>query len=403
MKRARLRQIAALAAAVLGLAGCATIPTEYREPAALAAEARATLNLRVYDRAWELVNEKYFDREFLGVDWVAMRGKYRTEAQAGPDDAALYRVLQKLCAELPQSHLSPLAPRDVHEMSSDHQAAVGLRWARIEGQFVVTDVLPDGAAAIAGVQVGWIGRSRDGRPINPQERRISRLGQPVTFEFGDQQDRLVTMTLEPRLLDFDRQVARELPGGFRYLRFDSFSFANLRWLSAELKAHRAAPGVVVDLRQNLGGMVAANSMAVQEFFDRREPVPMGRFVRRDGKERESSGFALLSARYAGRVAVLIGPGSASASEIFAHVMKNEKRATVIGRRTAGAVIVSRFYGLPGGGRLQIPIQDYIGVDGERLEGRGVEPDVAVPAATLADWRAGRDPELEAALAELGKL
>ena len=403
MKRARLRQIAALAAAVFGLAGCATIPTEYREPAALAAEARATLNLRVYDRAWELVNEKYFDREFLGVDWVAMRGKYRTGAQAAPDDAALYRVLQKLCAELPQSHLSPLAPRDVHEMSSDHQAAVGLRWARIEGQFVVTDVLPDGAAAMAGVQVGWIGRSRDGRPINPQERSISRLGQPVTFEFLDQQDRLVTMTLEPRLLDFDRQVARELPGGFRYLRFDSFSFANLRWLSAELKAHRGAPGVVVDLRQNPGGTVAANSMAVQEFFDRREPVPMGRFVRRDGKERESSGFALLSARYAGRVAVLIGPGSASASEIFAHVMKNEKRATVIGRRTAGAVIVSRFYGLPGGGRLQIPIQDYIGVDGERLEGRGVEPDVAVPAATLADWRAGRDPELETALAELGKL
>ena len=391
-----------LALVVLGLTGCATIPTEYREPAALAAEARATLNLRVYDRAWELVNEKYFDKDFRGVDWVAMRGKYRAEAQAAPDDAALYRVLRNLCAELPQSHLSPLAPRDVHEMTSDHQAAVGLRWALIEGQFVVTDVLPDGAAAIAGVQVGWIGRSRDGRPINPRERSISRLGQPVTFEFLDQQDRLVTMALEPRLLDFDRQVARDLPGGFRYLRFDSFSFSNLRWLSAELKAHRAAPGVVVDLRQNPGGTVAANSMAVQEFFDRREPVPMGRFVRRDGKERESSGFALLSACYTGRVVVLIGPGSASASEIFAHVMKNEKRATLVGRRTAGAVIVSRFYGLPGGGRMQIPIQDYLGVDGERLEGRGVEPEITVPAATLADWRAGRDPELQAALAVLAK-
>ena len=58
---------AGLAGVGLFLAGCATIPTEYREPAALAAEARATLNLRVYDRAWELVNEKYFDRAFLGV------------------------------------------------------------------------------------------------------------------------------------------------------------------------------------------------------------------------------------------------------------------------------------------------------------------------------------------------
>lgn len=400
MRSVRLALGQALVA--LGLTGCATIPTEYREPAALTAESRATLNLRVYDRAWELVNERYFDKDFRGVDWAAMRGKYRAEAQAAPDDAALYRVLGKLCAELPQSHLAPLAPRDVHEMSNDHQAAVGLRWSLIEGQFVVTDVLPDGAAAIAGVQVGWIGRSRDGRPINPRERSISRLGQPVTFEFLDQQDRLVTMALEPRLLDFDRQVARELPGGFRYLRFDSFSFANLRWLSAELKAHRTAPGLVIDLRQNPGGNVAANSMAVQEFFDRREPVPMGRFIRRDGKEREANGLALFSARYAGRVVVLIGPGSASASEIFAQVMRQEKRAVLVGRRSAGAVIVSRFYRLPGGGRLQIPIQDYIGVAGERLEGRGVEPDVAVPAATLADWRAGRDHELAAALAELGK-
>jgi len=391
-----------LALVALGFSGCATIPSEYREPAALTAEARATLNLRVYDRAWELVNEKYFDKDFRGVDWVAMRGKYRAEAQAASDDAALYRVLGKLCAELPQSHLAALAPRDVHEMNHEHRPAVGLRWLEVEGRFVVTDVLPEGAAAVAGVQVGWIGRSRDGRPLDVRDRRVSKVGVPVQFEFLDLQDRPVTVSLEPRLLDFDRRVSRELPGGFRYLRFDSFSFSNLRWLSGELKAYRTAPGVVIDLRQNPGGNVAANLMAVEEFFDRSEPVPMGRLVKRNGKERETTGLALFSARYAGRVAVLIGPGSASASEIFAHVLRQEKRATLIGRRTAGAVIVSRFYGLPGGGRMQIPIQDYIGVDGERLEGRGVEPEITVPAATLADWRAGRDPELAAALVELGK-
>lgn len=391
-----------LALVALGFAGCATIPTEYREPAALTAEARATLNLRVYDRAWELVNEKYFDKDFRGVDWAAMRGKYRTEAQGAPDDAALYRVLGKLCAELPQSHLAALAPRDVHEMNHEHRPAVGLRWIEIEGKWVVTDVLPGGAAAEVGVQVGWIGKSRDGRSINARERNLSQVGRPVVLGFLDLQDRLVTVSLEPRLLDFDRRISRELAGGFRYLRFDSFGFASLRWLSAELKAHRTALGVVIDLRQNPGGVVAANVMAVEEFFDRPEPVPMGRFVRRDGKERETSGFALFSARYAGRVTVLIGPGSASASEIFAHVLKNEKRATLIGRRTAGAVIVSRFFGLPGGGRLQIPVQDYVSVDGERLEGRGIEPDITVPPAALADWRAGRDPELQAALAELAK-
>ena len=399
MKRGRILA-AVLFGLVVGLAGCATVPTEYREPAPLAAEARTALNLRVYDRAWELVNEKYFDAKFLGVDWPVQRERYRAEAAAAADDAALYRVLARLCGELKQSHLAPLPPRRAHELQTDRRAAVGLRWLEIAGQFIVTDVLPGGTAAEAGVQVGWIAVSRNGRSLDGREDFITRLGEPVTFEFIDLADRRVTLALEPRLLDFDRLVARDLPGGYRYLRFDLFSAASLRWLSEELKTHRAAPGVVIDLRQNPGGNALVNLIAVEEFFDRR--VPMGRFVQRGGRVRETKGIALFSARYAGRVAVLVGPGSASASEIFAHVMQQQRRATVVGRRSAGAVIVSRFYSLPGGGRLQVPIQDYVGVDGRRLEGRGVTPDVIVPARTVADWRAGRDPELEAALAELGK-
>jgi carboxyl-terminal processing protease len=399
MKRGRILA-AVLAGAVLGLAGCATVPKEYREPAPLTAEARAALNLRVYDRAWELVNEKYFDEKFLGVDWAAQKEKYRAEAAGAADDTALYRVLGRLCGELKQSHLAALAPRLAHEMENEHRAAVGLRWTEVEGRRIVTDVLPGGAAAEAGVQVGWIALKRDGRSLDSREDFIAKLGRPVVFEFEDLAGLPVTLALEPRLLDFDRKVARDLAGGVRYLRFDRFETETMRWLSAELKAHRAAPGVIVDLRQNRGGNALVNMIVVEEFFDRR--VPMGQFVQRSGKVRETKGIALFSARYAGRVVVLIGPGSASASEIFAHVLQQQKRATVVGRRSAGAVIVSRFYRLPGGGRLQVPIQDYVGVDGQRLEGRGVTPDVVVPAPTFADWRAGRDPELEAALAELRK-
>lgn len=390
----------ALVVAVLFLAGCATAPTEYREPPPLAAETRSALNLRVHDRVWELVRDKYFDAKFRGVDWVGLRAKYRTEASAAPDDTTLYRVLGRLCAELKQSHLMPLPPRTVHEKDTEHRAAVGLRWLNLDGNRVVTDVIPGGAAAEAGVQPGWLIQTRDGKAIDEREIFVSKLGQPVAFTFRDLDERVVALTLEPRLLDFERQIARDLPGGYRYLRFDRFSLASLRWLSAELKAHRAAPGVVIDLRQNPGGNVAANQMAVEEFFDQSKAVPMGRFVRRSGKERETRGFALFSAHYTGKVMILIGPGSASASEIFAHVMQDEKRATVVGRRSAGAVIVSRFYDLPGGGQLQVPIQDYVGRDGLRLEGRGVTPDIVVPAPTIADWRAARDVDLEAALSAL---
>ena len=393
------RIFAALAVTLLLLAGgCVTAPTEYREPPPLAVESRTALNLRVHDRVWELVRDKYFDDKFRGVDWLAMKGKYRDDAAAAPDDTALYRVLARLCAELKQSHLAALPPRTVHEKDTEHRAAVGLRWQNLGGNRIVTDVIPGGAAAAAGVKTGWILLARNGRPIDERDIFVSKLGQPVAFTFRDLEERTVELTLEPRLLDFERLVARDLPGGFRYLRFDRFSRESMHWLSDQLKAHRSAPGVVIDLRQNPGGNTFVNFVAVEEFFDRR--VPMGRFVQRNGRTRETHGIALFSARYAGRVAILMGPGSASASEIFAHVLQTEKRGIVVGRRSAGAVIVSRFYDLPGGGQLQVPIQDYVGLDGQRLEGRGVVPDVEVGAPNAADWRAGRDVDLEAALVML---
>ncbi|OYU99799.1 MAG: hypothetical protein CFE26_25040, partial [Verrucomicrobiales bacterium VVV1] len=103
------------------------------------------------------------------------------------------------------------------------------------------------------MQVGWIALKRDGRSLDAREEFIAKLGRPVVFEFEDLQGRPVTLALEPRLLDFDRQVARDLAGGVRYLRFDQFETGSMRWLSEELKTHRAAPGVIIDLRQNRGG------------------------------------------------------------------------------------------------------------------------------------------------------
>ncbi len=398
-RRAIRRLLWPLLALGLGLAGCVTAPpTEYHEPPPLAVASRRDLNRRVFERAWQLVNERYFDARFRGVNWRAARDRYRDEARRAADTDALYAVLNRMCGELKESHLAAMSPRRVHEIDTERRVAVGIRWELLDGRRVITDVVPGSPAEGAGIRRGWILLTRNGAPIRDGEIFVARLGQPIRLELLDLDGRTRALALQPQLLDFERTEMRELPGGILYLRFDEFGVGPLRWLSGQLKRHADAPAVIIDLRQNGGGNTLALNIAVAEFFQER--VNEGTLIQRDGRSEDARSLPWLSAHYRGRVAILTGPYTASAAEIFTHVLQHHHRAIVVGRRTAGAVIYARSFRLPDGGRIQVPVIDYIDLDGKRLEGHGVTPDVPVPPPSFVDLRAARDPDLEAAIAAL---
>lgn len=94
------------------------------------------------------------------------------------------------------------------------------------------------------------------------------------------------------------------------------------------------------------------------------------------------------------VAVLIDGGTRSGKEVVARALQRHKRAILVGERTAGAVVAGRPHLLADGSLLFLAVYD-VDVDGERLEGVGVKPDVQVPAGL--EWAEGRDPQLERAL------
>ncbi|WP_416366224.1 S41 family peptidase [Sphingomonas aerolata] len=78
-----------------------------------------------------------------------------------------------------------------------------------------------------------------------------------------------------------------------------------------------------------------------------------------------------------------------------------RRAIVIGRRTNGSVLGAPTFPLLDGGRVQVPVQDLIMLDGTRLEGAGVAP-ISSSSASSADLRAGRDAALLEALRTLNR-
>lgn len=383
----------------LAAAGCVSTPLPpFEVPAGAAAAPRAARNLAVFERVWGLVADHHLDPARNGVDWPAAARAFGPEAVAAPDDSALYRVLNRMLAPLGDSHTHAFSPAHAAERQARTRARAGFGLTRVEDRWVVTEVLPGSPAEAGGVQPGWIAVTRGGATLGANPDFRSTAGEAVAWGFLDAADRPVDLVLAARELDATpRRDARVLPDGRVVLRFDAFDGASRRWLAARLREHARAPGLVLDLRQNPGGETFSLGIAIGEFFP--EPVDCGTFITRSGRRSTKSSWTWGSARHAGPVAVLVGPATGSAAEIFSAILQEHGRATLVGAPTSGAVLASWFYALPDGGQLQLSREDYVTPRGRRLEGAGVVPDLTV-RPTLAELRAGRDPVLAAALRRL---
>src|SRR2546423_1539538 len=168
----------------------------------------------------------------------------------------------------------------------------------------------------------------------------------------------------------------------------------------KVRKHKA---LVLDLRGNGGGYVKTLDYLIGYFFDHDLKIA-------DLKGRKEMKPDVAKTRgdkiFKGQVVVLVDSEAASAAELFARVMQLEKRGTVVGDRTQGAVMqslrlghqsgddVAAFYG------VSVTNADLIMSDGKSLEHSGLTPDEFVlPSA--ADMAAGRDPALARAAAIVG--
>ena len=170
---------------------------------------------------------------------------------------------------------------------------------------------------------------------------------------------------------------------------------------SKVRRHKA---LVLDLRGNGGGAERTLLRMLGSVFD--HDVKVG-----DIQRRKEARAVVAKTRggddvFKGDLVVLVDSQSGSAAELFARVVQLEKRGTVLGDRSAGAVMRARFYPHESGVDVVAPYgasvtdADILMADGKSLEHVGVTPDrVLLP--TAADLAAGRDPVLAAAAALVG--
>jgi len=171
--------------------------------------------------------------------------------------------------------------------------------------------------------------------------------------------------------------------------------------------HRANnhKAVIIDLRGNPGGAEENLSRLLGGMFD--HEIKVG-----DRTERKESKPFVAKSRgghaYSGKLVVLIDSRSASAAELFARVVQLEKRGTVIGDRSAGAVMEAREFAFNQGALLgtdlpygvEVTIADLKMTDGKSLEHSGVVPDeLLLPSPE--ELAVGADPQLARALQIVG--
>jgi C-terminal processing protease CtpA/Prc len=173
-------------------------------------------------------------------------------------------------------------------------------------------------------------------------------------------------------------------------------------VKSNMRKIRKHDALILDLRGNGGGSVEMLEHLVGSFLE--GGVKIGDVKSR--KRLKPITAKKLGDAYQGKLVVLVDSGSASASELFARVMQLEKRATVLGDRTSGSVMMSRFYSRTIGTGVQIffgtsiTVADIIMKDGHSLEHVGVVPDEVI-LPTAEDLVSGRDPLLSYAASLCG--
>lgn len=395
--------------------------------AARGSEEARDERLRVFDEVWETVRARYYDPHLRGLDWAALRERYRPEAGGAAGRGELYAVLRRLLAHLLDPHTRVHAPGESPDWRATRYPSVRLQLREVAGEVVVARVERGSAAERAGVRAGdalvsvggaateellarRLSAATDGGQRGARLTAGARLravaglldgpeGSTVSAVFRDAGGREKSATLSRELVARTPALrVSKASGGAGVVEFNLFTpeiaAGVARALGREL---RGARGVVIDLRENGGGEIEAMTDIASLFLP--PGRGLGRFYDRAGRTHATyfTRPALLSTadtppRFAGPVVVLVGPRTASAGEVFAAALRETGRAaSVVGETTCGCVLgIRRRHPLPDGGTLDVSEMDYRTADGLRLEGAGVAPDETA-APTRRDLREGRDP------------
>lgn len=334
-------------------------------------------------------SDQFRHLKLFGDVFDRVRGEYVEEVT---DQELIESAINGMLTSLDphSSYLNTSKYRDMQVQTRGEFGGLGIEVTMENGLVKVVSPIDDTPAFEAGIEAGDLVSHIDGEPVMglTLNEAVERMRGPVDTEIvlrllRQGVDEPFDVSLNRAIIKISPVRAR-LEGEILYVRVTTFNEQTNSAMRSEIEelldeAGDAAEGVVLDLRNNPGGLLD-QAVAVSDAF-----LDQGEIVSTRGRRADSvQRFNARSGDVVGGLpmVVLINGGSASASEIVAGALQDHRRAIVMGTQSFGKGSVQTIMPIGGQGAIRLTTARYYTPAGTSIQAKGITPDLVVEPANV---------------------
>ena len=327
----------------------------------------------VFNVACKSLNEKFYFSSRVDLDFF--QSKYESKVN-NIDDA--HKYIKKIISRLNDPYTRFLTKDEFKdEQDIIHAKFVGIGVKLAFYKPLVLEVLPDSPANTCGIKENdYILAINDKSTRGLNSNAVSNYlkgpkGTSLKITLK-RQNEVLSKILKRDEINFKSVTSEAGENGVAVIKISSFiPFDTSDLFEKELQKVKSANALILDLRNNSGGLLK-NAVEIADMFLAEGKIVTS--VQNNGNINELANSNLL---FNGEVVILVNEHTASASEILASALKDNKRATIIGERTFGKGLVQQIITLPDESGMHITTATYLTPSGKNINKIGIIPDKIV--------------------------
>ena len=374
---------------------------------------------QIFEEAWRSLGAGFYDPNFHGQDWGALKKQYKSWAVSAPTQRDFHYVFNLMLGQLNASHMG-LRGSDGVDTQKERTGLLGIDIDPLKKGVKVTRVVPDGPAdrKASKLTIDDVILTVNGTSVsstaNFYEPFLSTTNEKTILEVqsatGTKREVIIRPSSSVSTLMYKEWVGerRKLTDTYSGGKLGYLHIRGMNWTSFEeferelMAAGHGKDGIVIDVRYNGGGWTTDYLMAVLSVKQHAYTVPRGATNNLETENTKFKSYYPFSERlplasWLKPSVALCNASSYSNAEIFSHAFKQLDRGTLVGEPTFGAVISTGGQGLIDGSYVRMPFRAwYVHATGNSMENIPAVPDVILSNAPDSKVK-GQDEQLKKAV------